>query len=182
MQPNWQDVKELTKQTMDIKTEYWLHENLFTSSWWILLVTTIIVLIIWLILLDKKRIFEIITYGFFVASVAMIGDAIGVMLWLWIYPNTLFPLPLIVEIHRIQMPFIYMLIYQYFPGWKAFFIASTINAFIFAFVFEPTLVWLQIYETIHWKFIYSFIPYILIAVGFKFLIHKFKKMDQNYDG
>lgn len=181
MQPTWQNVKELTKHSMDLKTQYWLHENLFSSSWWILLITTIGVFIVWLILLDKKRIFEIITYGFFVASIAMIGDAIGVTLWLWAYPNTLLPLPLIVEIHRIQMPFIYMLIYQYCPKWKGFLIAATINAFVFAFVFEPILVWLRIYETIHWKYVYSFLPYILIAVVFKLVIHKFKKMDQNYD-
>ncbi|GIO24851.1 CBO0543 family protein [Oceanobacillus sp. J11TS1] len=180
MQPTWQDVMELTKQFRDTKLEYWLNENLFTFSWWILFITTIGLFVVWLILLDKKRIFEIITYGFFVTSVAILGDALGVMLMLWNYPNSLLPVSLIIEIHRIQMPAIYMIIYQYFPKWKSFLIASTINAFIFAFILEPTLVQLQIYEMFHWKHIYSFLPYIIIAVVFKFVINKFKQWDQHY--
>ncbi|WP_420851772.1 CBO0543 family protein [Oceanobacillus jeddahense] len=123
---------------------------------------------------------EIILYGLLVTYIAVIADSIGVALLLWHYPNTLLPAPLIVEVHRVQMPIIYMLIYQYFPTWKPFLIAITINAFVFAFILEPTLVWLKVYEPYHWKHIYSFIPYIMIAVVFKATIHKFKKLDQNY--
>ncbi|WP_080875235.1 CBO0543 family protein [Oceanobacillus timonensis] len=180
MQPTWQNIIELTKQYRDMKMEYWLNDNLFTSSWWILFVTTIGIFIVWLFLLDKKRIIEILLYGFFVTGTATMADAIGVALLLWNYPITLLPTPLIVEIHRVQMPVIYMLIYQYFPSWKSFSIAVTINAFIFAFILEPTLVWLQIYETYHWKHIYSVLPYILIAVVFKFVVNKLKQSDQNY--
>ncbi|MCT1904306.1 CBO0543 family protein [Oceanobacillus sojae] len=180
MQPTWQDIIELGKQYKINKMEYWLNENLFTSSWWILFVTTIGIFIVWLFLLDKKRIIEILTYGFFVTGTAVIADAFGVALSLWHYPNTLFPVPLIVEVHRIQMPVIYMLIYQYFPAWKSFLIAVTINAFVFTFILEPTLVWLHVYELDHWKHIYSFLPYILIAVVFKSIVNKLKQLDQNY--
>lgn len=108
----------------------------------------------------QKRIFEIVTYGFFVTAVGVIGDAIGVSLMLWHYPNTLLPVSQIAEVHTIQMPIIYMLVYQYFHSWKSFIIASAINAFVFAFMLEPLLVWLQIYELHGWKHIYSFFPYI----------------------
>ncbi|UJL47161.1 hypothetical protein KFZ58_04385 [Virgibacillus sp. NKC19-16] len=180
MQPTWQDVIELTEQFRDTRIEYWLNETLFTFSWWVLLVTTIGLFIVWFIILDKKRIFEIITYGFMVATIAIMGDTIGVSLGLWHYPNTLTPVPLTIEIHKLQMPIIYMMVYQYFKTWKAFLIAATINAFVFAFMLEPLLVWLQIYEPYHWEHVYSFFPYIIIAVVFKYVLNKFKQLDQHY--
>ncbi|MFC7684958.1 CBO0543 family protein [Ureibacillus sp. GCM10028918] len=136
--------------------------------------------IVWIIILDKKRIFEIITYGFFVGTVAIYGDLIGAWFGLWQYPITITPMHLPIEIHRLQMPIIYMMIYQYFTPWKKFLIAATINAFVFAFLLEPFLVWLGIYEPSHWKYIYSLIPYFVIAMVFKWLINIFKQLDQNY--
>ncbi|WP_339183427.1 CBO0543 family protein [Oceanobacillus sp. FSL W7-1293] len=181
MQSARSEVVELLQQYRELRTEYWLHENLFTISWWILFVTTVGIFIVWFIILDKKRIFEIVTYGFFVTAVGVIGDAIGVSLMLWHYPNTLLPVSQIAEVHTIQMPIIYMLVYQYFHSWKSFIIASAINAFVFAFMLEPLLVWLQIYELHGWKHIYSFFPYILIAVVFKLVVNKFKKLDRYYE-
>lgn len=180
MQPTWQDVLEITEQYKYTKTEYWLSENLYTLSWWILLITSIGIFIVWIIILDKKRIFEIITYGFFVGTVAIYADVLGVWLNLWHYPITITPMHLPFEIHRLQMPIIYMVIYQYFKTWKTFLIAAAINAFIFAFLLESLLVWLKVYEPIHWKHIYSLIPYFLIALVFKWLIKKFKQLDKNY--
>ncbi len=179
MQPTWRDVFQSLQQYRDVRMEHWLNENLFTSTWWILLVTTLGIFIIWLIVLDKKRILEIITYGFFVTAIGIIGDAVGATSLLWHYPNTLLPITLIAEIHSVQMPIIYMLIYQYFRTWKSFLIATTINAFIFAFMLEPLLVWLRIYEMDNWKHIYSFIPYIMIAIVVKLVVDKFKQMSQN---
>ncbi len=68
MQSTWKDVIETFQQYRDTKLEYWLNENLFTLSWWILFVTTVGIFIAWFIILDKKRIFEIVTYGFFVTA------------------------------------------------------------------------------------------------------------------
>jgi len=180
MQSTWQDVLELTQQYKYTKTEYWYSENVFTLSWWILLVTSIGLFILWIIILDKKSIFEIITYGFFVGTVAIYADVIGVWFGLWQYPNTITPMHLPIEIHRLQMPIIYMIIYQYFKTWKTFLIAATINAFVFTFLLEPFLVLLRIYEPTHWKYIYSLIPYFVIAIVFKWLIIKFKQLDQSY--
>lgn len=121
MQSTWKDVIETFQQYRDTKLEYWLNENLFTLSWWILFVTTVGIFIAWFIILDKKRIFEIVTYGFFCNCNRVIGDAIGVSLMLWHYTNTLLPVSQIAEIHTVQMPIIYMLIYQYFRSWRSFF-------------------------------------------------------------
>ena len=177
MQPTWQDVRELTQQLIKTNMDYWLSESLFSFRWWILLITTISVFLVWLVMVDKKRLLEIITYGSFVNSIAVIGDSAGISLGLWNYPVTLTPTIVLIEVHRAQMPFIYMIIYQYFNKWRPFLIATAINAFVFAFIFEPLLVWLHIYEPYHWKHFYSFFPYIFIAVIFKWLIGKLKRLD-----
>ncbi len=181
MQPTWQDIIEVTRLYREAKTEYWLNENLFSFNWWILFVTTSILIIVWLIILDKKKIFEIIAYGLMVATVATMADTIGDFFTLWRYPTMFIPIPPMVEIHSLQMPIIYMIIYQYFNTWKSFLLAAAINAFAFAFILEPLLVWLGMYEPNHWKYIYSLVPYFAIAVVLKWIINKFKQMDQNYE-
>lgn len=180
MQPTWQDVIEIVQQYKYIRMEYWLNENLFSFGWWVLLVTTIGLFIVWVIILDKKRIFEIITYGLMVAIIAMTLDMLGISLLLWNYPNSLTPSHSVTEIHIVQMPVIYMIVYQYFNKWKTFLIVAAISAFIFALILEPLLEWLQIYKLYQWKFIYSLVPYFVIAVVLKWIINKFKQLDQNY--
>jgi len=78
------------------------------------------------------------------------------------------------------MPIFYMIIYQYFTKWKTFLIAITIMAFIFAFILEPLTAWLGIYKLYHWKYWYSFLPYILIGIVIKFLIDKLIKKQNGY--
>lgn len=180
MQSTWQSVIEKTQQMIDARMTYWLNENLFTFGWWVLLFATMGLFIVWVIILDKKRILEIIAYGLMVEVIGLIGDTVGIFLFLWDYSNSLTPLPQILEIHTVQMPIIYMIIYQYFKTWKTFLIAVAINAFVFALILEPLLVWLQIYELQHWKHIYSLVPYFLIAVALKWIINQFKQLDQNY--
>ncbi|GIO26368.1 CBO0543 family protein [Ornithinibacillus bavariensis] len=175
MKESWEEVVKITRQFNNIQLEHWLNDTLFTFRWWILLFTTLVFLFVWLIILDKKRIFEITTYGFMVAFTAVIADITGVFLMLWQYKHTLTPLSIVIEIDTILMPIIYMIIYQYFNTWKSFIIAVIIQAFIFSFILEPLLVWLQVYVLYHWKHIYSFIPYIIIAVVFKGVIYKLKQ-------
>ncbi|WP_240377944.1 CBO0543 family protein [Bacillus piscicola] len=180
MQPTWQYVRELTQQYRNARVEYWLNESLFTFGWWTLVVTTIGLFIVWIFILDKKRIFEIVTYGLMVTTIATFGDTLGLSLLLWDYPKALTPIPQIAEIHNVQMPIIYMIIYQYFTTWKAFLIAAAINAFVFALILEPLLAWLQIYQLYDWNSLYSLVPYFVIAAALKWIINKFKQMDQHY--
>src|SRR5699024_4743567 len=126
--------------------QYWLNEGLFSLDWWVLFVTTIVLLIVWVIILDKKRIMEIITYGLMVLAIGTLGDILGLSLLLWEYKISLLHTPQLLEIHNVQMPIFYMIIYQYFNKWKTFLIAAAINSLVFGLVFEPILVWLNIYE------------------------------------
>jgi hypothetical protein len=159
--------------------DYWLTESLFSFNWWFLLTTTTIFFIIWLIVLDKKRIIEIASFGLLIGTITFILDIVGVTLVLWSYPDRLFPLaPPIIEIHKAHLPIIYMIIYQYFNTWKSFLTGISIASFMFSFVLEPLTVRLGIYEIYHWKYIYSFPIYIFVGCIIRWTIIKVKQIEK----
>ncbi|GAE32888.1 CBO0543 family protein [Halalkalibacter hemicellulosilyticus] len=178
--PSWDELIKLRQKTRDILIEYWLTETVFSFNWWFLLTSTIVFIIIWLIILDKTRIIEIAFFGLLVGSSTFILDTIGITLVLWSYPDRVIPiLPPIIEIHKVHLPIIYMIIYQYVENWKFFLLSVTIASFIFSFVFEPLTVSLGIYEIYHWKYIYSFPIYILGGLIIRWMVLKTKQIERN---
>ena len=176
---NWDEIISLHRQLRNMLMEYWMAETVFSFNWWFLLFTTTVFFVVWLIVLDKKRIIEIASFGLLVGTAAFVLDMIGISLVLWSYPDRLIPLMTpIVEIHKFHLPIIYMIIYQYYNTWKSFLIALTIASFIFAFVLEPVTVWLGIYEIYQWKYIYSFPIYIFGGVVLRWLIIKVNRVEK----
>jgi hypothetical protein len=109
-------------------------------------------------------------------------DATGTELKLWGYSYKEVPLyNRLMAVNTGALPVIYMLVYQYATNWKRFIVVSTIAAAAFSFIFEPFFQWLGIYNTYHWKSIYSFPIYILLGVLIKGLIEKFKKMGNAFN-
>ncbi|WP_096201733.1 CBO0543 family protein [Bacillus sp. FJAT-45350] len=181
MEQEWNTIIELRKQTWELHYNYWLTETLFSFNWWLLLTTTFLFFIIWIFVLDKSRLLEIMTYGLLVSTIAFILDLIGITMVLWSYPDRLTPLMApILEIHKMHMPVIFMIIYQYFHSWRSFITVMTLTSGIFAFALEPLLIWLQIYEIHNWRYIYSFPLYIIIGVFLKWLIGKLKSVESKH--
>ncbi|MBB5172280.1 CBO0543 family protein [Texcoconibacillus texcoconensis] len=177
----WDDIVELSQQLKEANFDYWLNENVFTFNWWLLFVLSVSLFIIWIAILDKKRVVEVVTYGLMVALTAEVLDVFGVSFMLWGYPYKATPLvPPILTIHLGMMPYLYMMVYQKFTGWKSFNSVMLLLAIVFAFVLEPILIWLQIYEMYQWEHIYSFPFYFIIGVIFKWLVQKFMQMDHHY--
>lgn len=176
--PSWDEILEVRNLSKELLLNYWLNETLFTFNWWFLLLSTSIFFIVWVIVLDKTRIIEIMVYGLLIGTLVFILDMIGISLVLWSYPDRLTPImtPML-EIHKMHMPVLYMLVYQYFRSWGKFLTAITITAFVFAFLFEPITVWLGIYEIYQWSYFYSFPIYIGIGVFFKWLITKLQRVE-----
>ncbi|MFC0557564.1 CBO0543 family protein [Halalkalibacter alkalisediminis] len=177
--PSWDEIIQLRIQIRNLLLDYWLTESLFSFNWWFLLSTSIFIFIIWLIVLDKKRIIEIITFGLLVGTITFILDLIGTTLVLWSYPDRIIPMvPPILEIHKLHLPIIYMIVYQYFNTWKSFFLATTISSFTFSFLLEPLTVWLGIYEIYHWKYIYSFPIYIFLGITIRWALINVKEYEK----
>ncbi|MRH41537.1 hypothetical protein GH741_02475 [Aquibacillus halophilus] len=176
--PNWDEIIRQRRQIRDMLMDHWLSNTLFSFNWWFLLTITIIFFVIWVIVVDKKRIIEIASFGLIIGTTTFILDIIGITLVLWSYPDTIIPvIPPIIEIHHVHLPIIYMIIYQFFTTWKSYLTVMTIASFIFSFVFEPLTEWLGIYEIYNWKHIYSFPIYIFIGWIFRWTIIKVKQIE-----
>lgn len=112
----------------------------------------------------------------------MAADAIGMVYGCWIYPLRMVPnFPHIISVNTTLLPIVYMLIYQSFSQWAGFIKASTIMAACFAFIGEPIAVWSGVYETITWKYYYSFPLYILFAASLKFIVKTIKSVQSQSD-
>jgi hypothetical protein len=151
--------------------KYWLQETFLHWQWWLLLALTIVPWIIWWKIVDRRRIFEILTYGFLVMTASVVFDAVGVEFDFWEYKYQLVPLlDVFITYDFTVMPVMYMVIYQFIDNWIPFIIANTIVAAVFAFISEPLLVWMDFYLLFNWEYIYSFPIYIAIAVSLKWVM------------
>lgn len=180
LNPNWDELIKLRVQIRDMLMDYWITHTVFSFNWWFLLISTLVIFAIWVFVLDKKRIIEISSFGLLVGTTTFILDTIGITLVLWSYPDRVIPvLPPIIEIHKVHLPIIYMIIYQYSKTWKQFTIWLTLASLLFSFVLEPLTVWLGIYEIHHWKYTYSFPIYILCGLILRWILIKAKQIERN---
>jgi hypothetical protein len=167
---------DLSRKILETRNEYWLEEVVLTYRWWFLLSLTILPWMIWWKIVDKKRVVEISLYGCLISLYSIVLDDIGSYFLLWIYQYQLVPIsPRLNPIDLTVMPVTYMIVYQFFKRWKSFLIAQLILAFGAAFIAEPLFSWLDIYKTLNWKLIYSFIIYFALGVYIKWFIRSFLK-------
>lgn len=168
---------ELQSKADNMLQKIWVDEMVLTWQWWLLMVIFIVPWIVWWRFVDRKRIFEILTYGFMVTMLAMSFDAIGVECDLWEYHYQLIPLLDVLIVFDISVVTVtYMLVYQSLQSWGWFIIAHIGIAGVFAFIAEPTLVHLGYYQLIKWKFFYSFPIYFSIAVFLRWINGLLKKL------
>lgn len=171
--PSWEDVVKLRIELRDTDLLYWLQNCFFSFEWWIVLLLTIVPWIVWWKLVDKSRLTEVLLYGLMITVITTVFDVIGVGYVLWGYPIMLEPvIPPMTPANLTVFPTAYMLLYQYFPKWKAFFFASVGLSFIFSYIGEPVMEWLNIYQRNNWKSIYSFPIYIAIGLLLKYIMEK----------
>lgn len=153
--------------------DFWFNSVVFTYQWWLLVAITIIPIMVWWKIVDRKRLFEITTYGLLIALLAGLLDAIGVETDAWEYKYDLVPLlDVFISYDVSVLPTCYMLIYQYCQSWQSFTIAHVVLSFAFAFVAEPFLVYLDIYQLIKWKHIYSVPGYFALAIFVRWVMGK----------
>lgn len=174
------EIITLQQQLTKLEHKHWVENVLFSFNWWLLLCIFIVPWIIWWKLVDKRRIREILLYGFIIMVLSSILDDLGIASLLWTYPYQL--LQILDRLNAIDLtvlPVMYMLIYQYYPKWKSFLIAHVLLSFFSAFIAEPILVRLNIYVPLLWKFIYSFPIYMQIAVIVKWLTDKVSEISKS---
>lgn len=157
----FEELLKLQEQLKDHSREYWLQHTFLTWRWWLLFALTLLPWFIWWKIVDKKRIGEILFYGYSIALMTIVLDSIGTNLMWWVYPHMLFRiLPPLVPVDLAIIPCLMMVIYQYFKTWKTFLVANTIFAFLASYIGELLFVWIGVYKLITWKYFYSLLFYI----------------------
>jgi len=149
----------------DLSLAHWLSYELFTWQWWVNLAATLLPLLAWWKLVDKQRLLRIAFFGAVVNLTASSLDVVGSSLHLWEYPIRILPIPpLLYPVDFVFVPLLLMLVYQKYPRWRDFLLATAAVATGLTFVGEPLAVYINVYKLITWRYVYSFPLYILIAV------------------
>jgi hypothetical protein len=169
-------VKELIALQQKYATlaiENWLSDSIFNFSWLFLLILSVVPWLIFVKLLDRKRTLQIWGFGLIVIIITSFTDDLGSELSAWVYPIKFVPVGLLAFPFDFSIiPVSCMLIYQYFNTWKTFSIALVSQAAIFAFIGEPISVMLGTIIYLKWKYIYSFVFYIVTGLLARFIIQK----------
>lgn len=175
-----EEIIHLHKELTELRQKFWLHYNLFTLQWWLLLALLIIPWVIWWRLVDKKRLKEILLYGVSMSFLVFLLDHIGYELNLWVYPYKPFPiLPESLAFDLGILPVLHMLLFQYYTRWRPYIIANILMATVFVFLCEPISVWIGLYKTLDWKYMYSFPLYILKAILIKGIVEVVKQKENS---
>jgi hypothetical protein len=165
--PTWEEITDIRQTLHDAVLKYWLNDNLFTFNWWLIFVLIIGFPIVWWIFAEKKRIFEILTYGLLVGAVAVFFDVIGSSYVLFGWRTKPLPLTPTLLPYFTILPVVFMLMYQIFKSFKWFSLANVLMALVFAFVIEPVIVWMGIYDLSNWRHFYSFLVYLALGIPTK---------------
>jgi hypothetical protein len=166
---NFQAVKEqaqaLFQKLHEAHVEFlhlWQNDVLFTWRWWIDLMLILLPWTIWLIVRKKDSTDRLLYAGFASILLSSYMDMLGVVLGLWSYPYSVFPLmPSYIPLDCSTVPVATMLFIQLFPKVKPFYKALLYGA-VGGFGFEPLLSWTGLYNRQQWKSIYSFPILVLI--------------------
>jgi hypothetical protein len=110
----------------------------------------------------------------------VIFDEFGTSFLLWGYPDMIFPIitPLFPADTTI-IPVCFMLVYQYFPKGKPFFIANAALSALFAFVVEPIFQMLDLFVYRNWNGFYTFIGFIPLPYVVRWIVESVKKKSES---
>lgn len=177
--PSFEQIIDTQNLSIQLQNQHWLKYEVFTFQFWLLIAMLILPWFIWWKVVDRKRFYEILVFGLLVITVVTFLDEVGCQLNFWEYRFDIEPLfPRLIPINFTMLPIAYMLVYQYFANWKSYILANIIMAAIFAFIGEPIFIFLDIYELLNWKIIYSFPIYILLGVVLKLALIPIMKVQR----
>ncbi|WP_230499850.1 CBO0543 family protein [Sutcliffiella rhizosphaerae] len=147
--------------------------------WWLLFLSLFFPWVIWWKIVDRTRVFEILSYGLFWSVMATWLDLLGTTNHLWRYPFKLLDqIPSLLPADIAVIPVLYMLNYQFARTWKSFIIGAIFLAFLFSYVLEPIFTTFRMLEFMNWSHSISFIAFFFLGIVTKGIfqcIVKYKK-------
>lgn len=175
--PILDEIIALKGEIHELFLKHYAEREMFSVTWWINIALLFIPLIIWWKLVDKKRLPEIMIYGFACNVIASFLDVFLSDYLLWEYPVRVIPqISLFVPVDYVIVPVIGMYLYQKVPKWGPFLLASTLVSALMSFIGEPLAVAINMYRLITWRYVYSFPIYIAIYAAVKFFTQRVMKI------
>lgn len=171
--PSINDLIYDQKRSTAMRFQHWIHVELFSWQWWAMLIVWFGAVIVWWRIADKRRIIELLMYGFMSAYLITVLDAIGTELGAWAYGHKVLPLfNRLIPVDFGALSIIYMTIYQAVKPWKTFLAVHVILGFLMAFLVEPLVTRSQVYIPLQWSHLYSFPIYIVIPVALRLVMQQ----------
>ena len=151
-------IHQLRVELWNLSYTQWKTHTLFSIQWWSLIALIVISYAIWWVIVDKRRLSQILLFGSFVVVGRIVLDIIAVNAVLWSYDireTPFFPSPFL---HDFTLtPLALMAVYQYCHSWKKFLIWNGVATGIIPYVFFPLLIKFHFLTLYHWNLFYSFV-------------------------
>lgn len=176
MEKTSESLISLINQVDKLSYQHWLYNEVFTWQWWTLIAVFIVCWITGIKFIERQKRFQILAFGLLVSIISLVLDLWGSGKALWLYRINVLPsIPALLPTDLGVMPVSLMLLYQYFKKWSSFIFFIVAVAFVFSFIFEPLLTWMNIYKVLRWEYYYSFPIYIAMGIACKLLFSRIEK-------
>ncbi|MCL6548541.1 MAG: hypothetical protein K6T30_06495 [Alicyclobacillus sp.] len=157
----WTDV--LAQHQM-LYAHWWHAHVLFTWRWWLEVAFAVLPPGLWWMWRRRESTMRLVTAGLFVLLVSSWLDFIGTSFGLWCYPYPLLPTRPPFLPWEVMLAVEYTTLVQWrlpLPAWGKGLAAGFLNAF----VVEPSVRTLGMYDPAHWRYVFSLPLYALIYLA-----------------
>ncbi len=171
---SYREIKDAYKEVNEANVlmhNVWKEHMLFTWQWWLAVFLTILPWIVWFFLRKKDSTDRLMYAGFFMMVISSWLDFLGVVYGLWLYyVDVYYSIPPHIMWDFSVIPITVMLLIQYKPNFSPL-IKSMIFA-SFGVLGEVVFQWIDFYEVLKWKIIYSIPIYMLLYLLANYLAHR----------
>jgi len=151
-------IHQLRVELWKLTYTQWKTETLFSIQWWSMVALIAITYAIWWVLVDKRRLSQILLFGSLVAVGRVVMDIVGFNAILWSYDIRLLPfVPCPLQYDFTMIALTLMVVYQYCHSWKKFLAWTGVVTGIMSFVFFPILIKFGFLKFYNWNLLYSFV-------------------------
>jgi len=167
------------KENTDSLINYWIdYSNPSTWQFWVLVAVLLVPLLILYFKIDKSKVFLIGFYGYNVHVFFTFIDIFGINRGYWHYPYQVIPALPSISLDTSLVPVAFMLIYQWtLNNHKNYYIFAILTAAIFAFIFKPVLVSIDLFRMYgKINYFHLFIGYVVVLLIAKFITWLFHKL------
>lgn len=148
--------------------EHWASGELFSYQWFILAGMLAVFYAAWLVLLDRRRVRDLLLLGLLCAVAMGLIDIVMVSYYgFWEYRVALTPFkPPPFTVAFTLVPIVFMLVLQYTSSWQGYIRWGVIGAGLLVFGVKLVYLRLGILQLHHgWTLAYSFLLYLSVGMG-----------------